>query len=291
MQLWQALVLGILQGVSELFPVSSLGHTILVPAILGWNLNETGGDFLAFVVALHLATAMALFIYFWQSWREVLLAFVGSFQRRQLVYDTKSKLAWLLVAGTLLVGIFGLIFEKPLRQLFNDPKTSWIVAILLIVNGGIMFYGEYMRKQAELDNHAQKPARLLKNVEELSFGEATGIGASQILALFPGISRSGVTMMTGLWAGLTHEAAARFGFMLATPVIGLAALLKIPHLFKPEAKGILGMTILAALLSGITAYLSVRFLMRYFETKKLSPFAFYCIGAGVVSLVIIIIRG
>jgi undecaprenyl-diphosphatase len=318
MQLWQALILGALQGVSELFPVSSLGHTILIPALLGWNLNEAGGDFLAFVVALHLATAIALFIYFWQSWREVLLALVGSVQRRQLVYDPKSKLAWLLVAGTILVGLFGLAFEKPLRQLFDDPKTSWVVAGLLVVNGGLMLYGDYLRKQTEFKVKqatmiapfsqtsgaydaaltgiatatAQGPAtRSLKEVEELNFVQATGIGATQILALFPGISRSGVTMVAGLWAGLTYEAAARFGFMLATPVIGLAALLKVPELFKPEAKNILGMTVLAAIVAGLTAYLSIRFLMRYFETRRLSPFAYYCIGAGLLSLLVILGRG
>ena len=312
MVLWQALVIGALQGVSELFPVSSLAHTILIPALLQWNINQEAGDFLAFVVALHLATAIALFIYFWRDWRDVLLAFVGSAQRRKLVYDDKSKLAWLLVAGTILVGIFGLVFEKPLRKLFDDPKTSWIVAALLIVNGGIMLYGEYLRRRAEQTTNrvvaqpqpvaagsyrgttneaAQLQAGRLKEVEELTFPQAAGIGASQILALFPGISRSGVTIVTGLWAGLTHEAAARFGFMLATPVIGLAALLKLPDLFKPEARDLLGTTVLAAILAGITAYISVRFLMRYFETKRLSPFAYYCLIAGLISLVVLLVRG
>lgn len=312
MQLWQALLLGALQGVSELFPVSSLAHTILIPALLGWTINQEGGDYLAFVVALHLATAIALLIYFWRDWLDVLLAFVGSARRRQLVYDEKSKLAWLLVAGTVLVGIFGLILEKPLRQLFDDPKIAWVVALLLIINGSIMLYGEFLRKRAEGLYHntdrfeqltqtttptyagkaatfAGNPANKLKEVEDLTFPQAIAVGASQTLALFPGISRSGVTMVGGLLAGLTHEAAARFAFMLATPVIGLAALLKVPDLFKPEAKGLLGTTILAAILAGLTAYISVRFLMRYFETRRLSPFAYYCMGAGVVSLVLLLI--
>ncbi len=310
MQLWQALLIGALQGVSELFPVSSLAHTILIPALLMWNINQNGGDFLAFVVALHLATAIALLIYFWRDWRDVLMAFVGSIRLRQLVYDSKSKFAWLLVAGTVLVGIFGLLFEKKLRELFDDPSRAWIVAVLLIVNGFIMLFGEFLRKRSAQTTQPQpqlQPVGVaagynqaavepggqqiqLKEAEQLTFPEATGIGGSQILALFPGISRSGVTMIGGLLAGLSHEAAARFSFMLATPVIGLAALLKVPDLFKPDARGMLGTTVLASLIAGVTAYISIRFLMRYFETKRLSPFGYYCMLAGALSLIVFLSR-
>ena len=149
MQLWQALFLGALQGFSELFPVSSLGHTILIPAILHWRLNEGASDFLAFLVALHLATAAALLIYFWREWRSVLLAYVGSFTRRRLVYDDPSKFAWLLVAGTIVVGAFGLLFESRLRLLFEDTRFAWVVAVLLILNGGVMLLGDYMRRRSE----------------------------------------------------------------------------------------------------------------------------------------------
>ncbi|HEX2914649.1 MAG TPA: undecaprenyl-diphosphate phosphatase [Chloroflexia bacterium] len=309
MQLWQALLLGALQGVSELFPVSSLAHTILIPAILNWSIDQEASNFLAFVVALHLATAIALLIYFWQDWKAIILAYVGSFQRRTLVYDNTSKFAWLLVAGTIPVGIFGLIFEKQLRKFFEDPKLYWVVALILVINGGVMLYGEYLRRRAnrlaaktgaaEVPHHYAGPDAdrelavegQLKNVEDLSYGQGAGVGASQILALFPGISRSGVSMVGGLLAGLSHEEAARFSFMLATPVIGLAALLKVPDLLKPEARDILGMTVLAAILAGITAYLSVRFLMRYFETKRMSPFGFYCIYAGLIALIILQLRG
>ncbi len=308
MELWQALVIGALQGVSELFPVSSLAHTILFPYLLKWGIDQEATNFLAFVVALHLATAIALLIYFWQDWRDVIMAFVGSAQRRQLVYDRNSKFAWLLVAGTVVVGLVGLIFEKQLRKFFEDPALVWLVAAFLVVNGGLMLYGEFVRKRLENRtaetamsrggevrpfpgyNQLKTDETELKNVEDLSFVEGGLVGAAQTLALIPGISRSGVTILGGLLAGLSHGEAARFSFMLATPVIGLAALLKLPDLLKPEAKEILGMTVLAAILAGITAYLSIRFLMRYFETKSLRPFGFYCIYLGLIVLIIIQIR-
>ncbi len=307
-QLWQALVLGILQGVSELFPVSSLAHTILIPALLRWNLDERAISFLSFVVALHLATAIALFIFFWSEWRGVMAAYWGSFTRRKLVYDRASKFAWLLVAGTAVVGGVGLIFERQLRSLFEDPAYVWLVAVLLIVNGGVMLLGDVMRRRAEeravahparqggtlvaagLPDHISAAVALSApraQVEDLSFIEGGLVGATQLLALFPGLSRSGVTIVGGLLAGLTYEEASRFAFMLATPVIGLAALLKVPGLFRPEARGILLVTLPAALAAGVTAYLSVRFLMHYFETRRLAPFAVYCVAFGVLALILL----
>src|SRR3954466_13374179 len=149
MEFWQALVIGALQGVSELFPVSSLAHTILIPYLLNWGIDQEASNFLAFVVALHLATAIALVIYFWRDWRDVIMSFIGSAQRRRLVYDRESKFAWLLVAGTVVVGVVGLVFEKQLRKFFEDPKLVWLVAALLVLNGLLMLYGEYVRKRAE----------------------------------------------------------------------------------------------------------------------------------------------
>ncbi len=320
MAFWQALLIGALQGFSELFPVSSLAHTILIPYLLNWGIDQQGSNFLAFVVALHLATAIALAIYFWKDWRDVIMAFVGSFKGRQLVYDRNSKFAWLLVAGTIVVGMIGLLFEKQLRKFFEDPGFVWVVAAFLALNGVLMIYGEYYRRRVE-NRVSQSPQPAMsgqrgggrssgvhsypsfqsfqmaeknqpgfKNAEELSFIEGGVVGAAQTLALIPGISRSGVTILGGLLAGLSHEEAARFAFMLATPVIGLAALLKVPELLKPEARDILGMTIAAAVLAGITAYLSVRFLMRYFETKSLRPFGFYCIYLGLIVLIIVQLR-
>lgn len=312
MQLWQALIIGAMQGISELFPVSSLAHTILLPALLRWDIDYENSSFLSFVVALHLATAVALLIYFWRDWLKVFKAYLGSLQQRKLVYDRESKFAWLLVAGTIAVAVFGLVLEKQLRKFFEDPKFFWLVAVFLIINGGIMVYGEFLRRKADATAEkdaevyranreklvgvklpaAEAPAPIsLKNVEDLNFAQGAIVGGAQILALFPGISRSGVTIVGGLLYRLTHEEAARFSFMLATPVIGLAALLKVPDLFKPEARDILAMTIPSAILAGVSAYLSVRFLMRYFETKRLSPFGYYCIWLGLLSLIVFQVRG
>jgi undecaprenyl-diphosphatase len=333
MQLWQALLLGALQGVSELFPVSSLAQVILWPAILGWNIDYTGTHFLSFVVALHLATAIALFIFFWREWRTVILAYVGSISHRKFVYDRDSKFAWLLVAGTILAGLFGLVFEKPLQRFFEDPSIFWLTAVLLVLNGVFMLFGEYLRRRSAALSPAsavaagdsaalaQGPAYLQsqaamstmttnpgqpatvnpqpsainldgsKRAEDLTFPQGAAIGATQILALIPGISRSGVTIVGGLFSGLSHEEAARFSFMLATPIIGLAALLKLPELVQSDVRDQLPITIAAALVAGVVAYLSIRFLMRYFQTKRLDPFGYYCIVFGLFSLVILLVRG
>jgi undecaprenyl-diphosphatase len=254
------------------------------------------------VVALHLATAIALLIYFWRDWIIVFRAFLGSVQRRKLVYDDASKFAWLLIAGTLIVGILGLAGEKKLRQLFEKPEYAWIVAVILILNGGVMLLGDFMKRRSESptfepdgDDSGAPPesdpvivaAKVRKTAEQLSFIEGTLVGGAQSLALLPGISRSGVTIVGGLLAGLSYEQASRFSFMLATPVIGLAALLKLPDLIKPEARGLLGITIASSVLSGITAYLSVRFLMKYFKHNRLAPFGYYCVAFGTLALVLL----
>jgi undecaprenyl-diphosphatase len=290
MLLWQALILGLIQGVGELFPVSSLAQTILLPAVLGWQIDQQGSDFLAFVVALHLATAIALVIYFWQDWRKVLLALIGSAGRGKLVYDSASKLAWLLAAGTIVVGVVGAAFEKRFRHFFDDPRYYWVVAVILILNGVLMLLGDYLkhrssrREGSDSTDPSSMAAPQRKDVEEMSFPQGAAVGAAQTLALFPGISRSGVTIVAGLLAGLSYEAASRFSFMLATPVIGLAALLKVPALLKPEARHQLELAGPAALVAGVTAYLSVAFLMRYFKHHRLSPFGYYCIVSGAAAL-------
>jgi undecaprenyl-diphosphatase len=275
MLLWQALILGLIQGVGELFPVSSLAQTILIPALLGWKVDLGGPDYLAFVVALHLATAVALMIYFWKDWEIVVRAFLGSLRQRKLVYDAPSKFAWLLVAGTLVVGAVGGAFEKSFRRFFDDPKYYWIVAAILVVNGLLMLVGDLAKRKA-----AQQADR--KKAEEMSFPQGTLVGAAQTLALVPGISRSGVTIVGGILAGLSYEEASRFSFMLATPVIGLAAALKLPSLLKsPGAMKLAGP---AALVAGVAAYLSVAFLMRYFKHNRLSPFGYYCIAFGAFAM-------
>jgi undecaprenyl-diphosphatase len=276
-----------------------LAQSILLRALLGWNINPEGSDFLVFLVALHLATATALFIYFWKDWRVVVFAFAGSAKRGKFVYDQASKFAWLLVAGTVVVGFFGLVFEKRLRQLFDDPKKTWIVAAVLVANGFMMLMADVLKRRAsaqdkraaveaaaddQRDPATDAPSQR-RNAEDMTMIEGAAVGATQTLALVPGVSRSGITIVAGLLAGLSYEQACRFSFMLATPVIGLAALLKVPSLFKPAARQTLAITTASALLAGIFAYLSTKFLMRYFRHHRLGPFGWYCIIFGVFALI------
>ena len=289
----QALFLGALQGVSELFPISSLAQTILLPAMLGWDLgNRERPEFLAFVVALHLATAIALVIYFWKDWQKVIAGLTGSATHGKLIYDEASKFAWLLIAGTVVVGALGLAGEKKIRQLFEDPKKSWIVAGVLVVNGLVMIGADILKRRGEKheqESPADPEAAQHRNAEDLTLIEGASIGATQTFALIPGISRSGVTIAAGLLAGLTYEQASRFSFMLATPVIGLAARLKVPELFKPENRNMLPMTAAAAVVAGVCAYVSTWFLMRYFKhsNKHLAPFGWFCIIWGIFALVML----
>jgi len=292
-----ALILGALQGISELFPVSSLAQSILMRDLLNWDVgNPEGSDFLAFLVALHLATAIALLIYFWKDWKIVIAAYIGSARRGKLVYDEASKFAWLLVAGTIVVGALGLVFEKKLRELFEKREYAWIIAVVLVLNGFIMLFADVLKRRASnpapssspegaaTSDPATDPPSERKQAHELTFIEGASVGATQTFALIPGISRSGVTIVAGLLAGLSYEEAARFSFMLATPVIGLAALLKVPKLLAPDARSFLPIVIASAVLAGITAYLSTRFLMRYFQHHRLGPFGWYCIIFGLFSL-------
>jgi len=306
MHVWQAVLLGLLQGVAELFPVSSLAQTILIPALLGWNLDQKDSNFLAFVVALHLATALALVIYFWKDWKKVVMAFLGCVTRGKLVYDRESKFAWMLVAGTVIVGAVGLALEHHLREFFEDPGMTWVVGVILVGNGFVMMLADIMKLRIlnkvptemehapDLAMHAAlvgRPVALKspsaggpgvqrKMAEDLTFTEATIVGAAQTLALLPGISRSGVTIIGGLFAGLTYEEASRFSFMLATPVIGLAAVLKVPTLLKPENHAILLNAVYGSIAAFIAAFLSVKFLMKYFHNNRLSPFGYFCIIFG-----------
>ena len=280
MQLWQALILGVIQGVGELFPVSSLAQTILLPALLRWQINQADSDFLAFVVALHLATAIALVLYFWKDWRIVVMAYLGSLKRGKLIYDSASKFAWLLAAGTVIVGGVGAVFEKKFRQFFDNPDLYWVVAAILVLNGVLMILGDIVKRRAKSQN---------RQAVDMTLIEGAAVGAMQTFALFPGISRSGVTIVGGLLAGLSYEEASRFSFMLATPVIGLAALLKTKALLHNRHE--LQLALPSAVVAGITAYLSVAFLMRYFKHNRLSPFGYYCIAFGGFAMVVLLMRG
>jgi undecaprenyl-diphosphatase len=274
---WQAIVLGLLQGVSELFPVSSLGHSVILPSLLGWNIHQNDAYFLAFLVATHLATALVLLGFFWQDWVRIVKGLGRSLRDRGIdPADTDAKLAWLLILGTIPAGILGLTLEHKLRSVFASPESA---SIFLMLNGLLLYGAELLRRRAPQTDE-DDDARIAKQV---GWGGAFGIGASQALALIPGFSRSGATMGGGLLAGLSNKDAARFAFLLATPIILAAAVLKLPDLFGSTGDGVRGQALVAALCSAGTAYLSVRFLMRFFETNTLLPFAIYCGAAGLAA--------
>ncbi len=301
----QAIVIGLLQGVTELFPVSSLGHSVLVPALIGgsWEhlVTESAtstseeSPYLAFIVALHVATAVALLVFFWRDWVAIIGALVQTIRTRS-VTTSDGRLAWLIVIATIPVGITGLLLEHTFRTLFAKPLAA---AVFLTVNGAILLAGERLRRRAvaRAPNLATSAAAATtdesrtvgvtgnRNLDSLTYREAGIVGLFQVLALFAGISRSGITMVAGLLRGLDHDAAARFSFLLATPVILAAGLLKLPSLAGPAGAGIGGQVIVGSLVAGGAAYLSVRFLTRYFTTRTLTPFAVYCLIAGVLCTV------
>ena len=268
-------MLGLLQGFSELFPISSLGHSVILPRLLGWDIHQNDSYFITFLVATHLATALVLLGFFWRDWVRIVRGLGRSLREREIAAeDTDAKLGWLLVVGTIPAGILGLLLEHKLRTVFASAQSA---AFFLMINGLILFAAEALRRRAPQPEHGDPDARIARRV---AWREAAAVGAAQATALIPGISRSGVTMAGGLVVGLSNEDAARFAFLLATPIIGAAAALKLPELFGSQGNGVRGPALVAAVCSAVTAYLSVRFLMRFFETNRLTPFAAYCLAAG-----------
>jgi undecaprenyl-diphosphatase len=327
----EAAVVGLMQGVSELFPVSSLGHSVLIPALVGgcWakNLNVAAQEspYLAFIVGLHVATAVALLVYFWRDWVRIIGGFfssLGHFARpapgtsRWELRNVNERLAWMIIVATIPVGLAGLAFEHAFRTIFGKPLYA---AVFLAINGVILLAGERFRQRssaeepgpvvaaerelaltaagppaaaAPVTGHQATRARELaegaesdERLSAIGYLQAGVIGSAQVLALLAGISRSGATMVTGMLRGLSHEDAARFAFLLATPVILAAGALKIPDLTGPLGHGIGGQVLVGSVLSGVGAYLSVRFLVRYFQTRTLTPFGIYCLVAGLGSIV------
>jgi len=265
----QALVTAILQGITELFPVSSLGHAVLLPRLLGWSLDQQAPYFLPFLVVLHLGTAAALLIYFWRDWVGLALAVLG--QGDPAERRSYWRLLGLIVVATIPAVIIGFALEHPLRRLFGSPVVA---AIFLIVNGAILFAGERLRRMAGE-----------RGLSELGWRGALLIGTLQSAALIPGISRSGVTIVGGLLAGLKHREAAHFSFLIATPIIVGAAVLEVPKLMR-EGEHINSVAWLAGIVAGVTAFLSIAFLMRYFrrhDFEALDPFAYYCWAAGAIA--------
>ena len=269
---FQAAVLGLVQGVSELFPISSLGHAVILPHLFGWNIHQNAQYFLTFLVALHLATALVLLGFFWEDWVRIVKGLGRSLRDRE-IRDPDAKLGWLLIIGTIPAGILGLLLQDSLRKLFASPEYA---SIFLALNGLMLFGAEALRRRAPVvaEDDDERIARTV------SWTQAGTVGAAQSIALIPGFSRSGASMGGGLLVGLSHKDAARFAFLLATPIILGAAVLKLPELAGSEGNGVRGPALVGALCAAIAAYFSVRFLMRYFETRTLIPFAVYCLSAG-----------
>ena len=307
----QAIVIGLLQGVTELFPVSSLGHSVLLPALIGgdWqhlvteSASSTSGTspYLAFIVALHVATAVALLIFFRHDWARIIRGFLRTLRpslsaRRIVTTDSDERLAWLLIIATIPVGLTGVLFEHTFRTLFAKPVAA---AIFLMINGLILLAGEHLRRAAPTaDDQTTTPptsaapagarttvAVRARSLATLHYREAGVIGFFQTFALLAGISRSGIAMVGGLARGLSHRDAARFSFLLATPVILAAGLLKLPSLAGSAGAHIHGQVLVGALVAGVAAYLSVRYLTRYFETRTLTPFAVYSLVVGGICLI------
>jgi len=273
--------MGLLQGASELFPVSSLGHAVLVPSLLHWSFKQSDPSFLPFLVLLHLGTATALLVLYRDQWVAIISGFFTAAIRGQMKTDSE-RLAMLLLVGTIPAAVLGVFLESRIKSLFASP---YVAAGFLVVNGLLMLGFEVVRRRHEKGGSRVEQESQFANAERISFRAAALVGACQALAFLPGISRSGVTIGGGLLAGLRHQEAARFSFLLATPVILGAGLVELPELFKS------GVPILeyaaAAVLSGIAAYASARFLLRYFRSGRLDPYGWYCIGAGLAGLALL----
>ncbi|MFI1920301.1 undecaprenyl-diphosphate phosphatase [Nocardia sp. NPDC020380] len=310
----ESIVVGALQGVSELFPVSSLGHSILLPAWIGgqWatdlDMSAKDSPYLAVLVAMHVATALALVVFFWRDWVRIIGGLWHVVRTRE-IRTPEARLGVLLILATIPVGLAGLALEKAVRNHLGTPIPT---SIFLALNGVVLLATELLRNRAKkrdpvlsstertadpsMPDTATMPAIEPAYASDLrlstiSVKDALLVGSSQIAALFPGVSRSGSTMVAGLFKGMRHEDAARFAFLLATPVILAAGVLETPELLKPQNHATLGPALAGSVAAGVFAYVSVRFLVEYFETKTLTPFAIYCIVAGIGSLALFTLRG
>jgi undecaprenyl-diphosphatase len=300
----QAIILGIAQGVTELFPISSLGHSVLIANLFDWhNLSIQSSSkhspFLELIIMMHVTTAIALIIFYRQQWVRIVKGFWRSLSSRNVTTDSDARLAWLLIAATIPAALVALVFQNALQRVF---ATAFYAIVFIIINGIMLIKGDKLVTQSELNRPRQrrhdadtdemaagKTARVISN--HLDFRRAIYIGFAQVGALFAGISRSGITMLAGLRSGLEHQDAARFSFLLATPIILLAGIYKLPSILSKSDHANLGPILVGSLLSGIGAYLSVRFLDKYFRNKSLKPFGWYCISFGLFMLLVGIIHG
>jgi undecaprenyl-diphosphatase len=269
MDLLHAVLFAILQGASELFPVSSLGHAVVVPALLHWHIDQAGSGFLPFLVMLHLGTAIGMLIYFAPDWLAMLRGALGQGYAAEIAVSRKLLLR--LILATVPAVLVGAVVARPVAHLFARPLVA---CLFLIANAGLLLIGERLR------------ARGVKRADTLSYGDALLIGLFQCLAFLPGISRSGAAIVGALRRGVPHEEAARFSFLMGTPVIAAASIAEVPKLLHGhQLHALFGVALLAAAVAGIVAFASTAFLMRYFrghDAWALVPFAWYCaiFGAG-----------
>jgi undecaprenyl-diphosphatase len=284
---WQALFIGLLQGATELFPVSSLGHAVLLPSLLHWSFDQANPTFLPFLVLLHLGTATALLILYRAEWARIVVGFFRAALRGR-IEGPDERLAMLLALGTIPGGAIGLLFIQPLTRNFANPRVA---AAMLVVNGAILLGAELLRRRSERAGVSREEQENdFKDVGQIGVGAAAIVGLAQVLALVPGISRSGVTITGGLLAGLRHQDAAKFSFLLATPIIAAAGVLEVPKLFQqpePMSGTTFAVYVTSAVLAGAAAYASARFLIRYFRSGRLDPYGWYCVAAGAIGLVLL----
>ncbi len=279
----QGMLLGILQGVTELFPISSLGHSVILPQILGWNIDQGSPFFLMFLVATHFATALVLLIFFWKDWMKIVSGIFRSLKEREIKEsDPYAKLGWLLVVGTIPAGILGLAFKDVIQKYLLSAPSA---AVFLALNGVLLFVAELLRRKAPPKGNRESDVR----IAAMSWSQGFKVGLMQILALMPGFSRTGSTIAGSLMVGLSHEDSLRFSFLLSTPIIGAAAALELPALLSSGNGVAVGISVVGGLFAALFSYLSVRFLTVYFklENHKLTPFAIYCLLAGVISFVLL----
>ncbi len=283
----QGIILGSLQGISELFPISSLGHSVILPRLLGWTVNQQDPIFLMFLVATHAATALVLLLFYWRDWVRIVRGVGRSLRDREIkATDADAKLGWLIVAATIPTGIVGLLLKDTIRQYLLTPQSA---AAFLIANGVLLYGAEKLRRRVNAKNHSHQTEASDTRIAGLSWGQGIKVGLMQVLALVPGFSRTGSTIVGGLMTGLSHEDAVRFSFLLSTPIIGAAAVLELPALFTSGNQLAIQVSVVGALCSAVFAYLAVRFLTKYFSTERhsLMPFAMYCLVVGTTALILV----
>ncbi len=280
---WQIIILGLLQGITELFPISSLGHSVIIPPFLGMGNIEFDDNFLPMLTALHLGTALALLLYFRRDWIQLFSSLANALKEGEVRRGSDEWVSWLILVGSIPAGLIGVLLANNIKTLFSSPL---IVAGVLIVNGLVLLGGEGLRRRAERNLREIPPAEreaYFRPLKALSWKEALMIGLAQSLALIPGFSRSGMTIVAGLGLNMTHEDAARFSFLLGTPIILGASLVELPSLTSESPEAML-LVLLGMVLAAVAAFLSAKWLLRYFRTGRLDPFGYYCILIGASAL-------